>query len=480
MSSLFLKKEDLDRIHDSSIEILEHTGIKLYHKELFEYISNFDGIAINKKENNVKFNSDIINKSIKQAGRKFRLYGRDKNKSADFGFDKIVTSSSWGMPFEIDVIKNEKKPASIKNLQDAAIIGDYLSDIDIVGGMFRPKEIPEYYRDVYEYGELVKRTTKPASMWITNGRSFKYIIEIYKLFLDSENDIEKYPPFFYEFENISPLVFQNDGVDILYNFARLGIPVSAAPIPQPMSTGPVTIAGSLALGNAELLAALVMMQLIKPGMPFMYGLMCNVPDPFTLVATFTGAPENVLFTIGQAQLADFYNFPIFADNQITCSNQLDYQMGAEFGINCFIALLLNADLYGHTGIVGPDQGANLLKLILDAETISYLKRIKKGFSVNNETIALDIIKKIGAGGNYLLEKHTRDHIKVDYWKPNLFNRDSYIIWNSKGKKSLIDRAEDYKKYILKNHHVSYVNEDIEKEINKIVKSAEENLILQML
>ena len=476
MNSLFLSKKELEKIHDSSVDILKNIGIKLFHDELFEYVSSFNGIKVDKNKRNIRFDSTIIDRSIKQAGRKFKLHGRDKNKSADFGYGKIVTSSSWGMPFEIDVFKNEKKPATFENLKEAAIVGDFLGDIDIVGAMFRPKEIPEYYRDVFEYAELVKRTVKPASCWITNGKSFKYIIEIYKLFLDSEKDIGKFPPFFYEFENISPLVFQYDGVDILYNFAKLGIPVSSAPIPQPMSTGPVTIAGSMALGNAELLASLVLLQLVKPGLPFMYGLMSNVPDPFTMIATFTGAPENVLFSIGQGQMAGFYGFPIFMDNQITCSNQLDYQMGAEFGINCFSALMLNADLYGHTGIVGADQGASLLKLILDTETVSYLKRIKNGFKINDETIALDVIKDVGIGGNYLIEEHTIRHLKTDYWKPVNFNRDSYSVWTGKQKKSLIEKCHEYKEYILKNHEIDFVDKDIEKEIDKIVNSAKENLM----
>ena len=476
MTDLLLSNSALEKIHDSSVDILGNVGIKLCHNEVFEYIANFHGISVNKNNMNVRFSSGIIDKSIKQAGRKFKLYGRDRRKSADFGYGKIITSSSWGMPFEIDVFKNIKKPATFNNLKQAAIIGDFLGDVDIVGAMFRPKEIPEYYRDVFEYAELVKRTAKPASCWITNGKSFKYIIEIYKLFLDSEKDIERFPPFFYEFENISPLVFQHDGVDILYNFAKLGIPVSSAPIPQPMSTGPVTIAGSLALGNAELLAGLVMLQLIKPGLPFMYGLMSNVPDPFNMVATFTGAPENVLFSIGQGQLAGFYGFPIFMDNQITCSNQLDYQMGAEFGINCFSALMLNADLYGHIGIVGADQGASLLKLILDAEAVSYLKRIKNGFKVNDETIGLDVIKDVGIGGNYLTEEHTLRHLKTDYWRPTNFNRDSYSVWTAKQKKSLNEKCREYKENILQNHKIDFVNRDIEKEIDKIVKSAKENLM----
>ena len=475
MSEQFLSMDDLEKIHNTSLDILANTGIKLCHDELLDHISNFDGVKINKNEKNVRFDADIITKSITSAGRKFKLYGRDKNKSADFGYDKIVTSSSWGMPFEIDFFSNEKRPATIKNLQQAAVMGDFLPEVDIVGAMFRPKEIPEFYRDVYEYGELIKRTVKPAGCWITDGRSFKYILEIYKLFIEGEKQIEKFPPFFYEFEPISPLVFQHDGVDILYNFAMHAMPVSAAPIPQPMSTGPATIAGSLALGNAELLAGLVLTQLVRPGCPFMYGLMSNVPDPFTMIATFTGAPENVLFSIGQGQMAHYYNFPIFMDNQINCSNQPDYQMGLEFGINCLAALSLNTDLYGHIGIAGADQGASLLKLVMDCEAVSYLKRIKEGFSVNEETLALDVIKKTGIGGNFLMHKHTLDHIRNDYWKPVNFNRDSYTVWAKKGKKSLIDRCSQYQEHILKNHQVDFVSPELEKEIDKIVNSARQNL-----
>lgn len=475
MNNLLLTEEEIKEIHGTSLNILENIGIKLHHDELFEYISGFSGIKVDSKNKIVKFLPDIVDDSVKKAGKKFKVYGRDKGRSADFGYGKIITSSSWGMPFKIDIIQNKKIPASVVDLKNSAIVCDYLENIDIVGCMFRPSEIPEYYRDVYEYGEVVKKTTKPAGIYITNGDTFKYIMEIYKLFLESEEEIEKYPPFFYEFENISPLVFQHDGVDILYKCSKLGIPVNSAPIPQPMTTGPVTIAGCLALGNAEQLATVVLTQIIKPGLPFLCGLMANIPDPFSLVATFTGAPENVLLSIGEAQLAHYYGFPVFLDNQITCSNQVDYQMGAEFGINSLIGLVLDADLYGHIGIAGPDQGASIIKLILDEEAISYIKRIKEGFKIDKETLAYEIIKKVGIGGNFLLEDHTRKYMKSEFWTPKIFNRDSYTIWERKGNKTLIDKTVEYRDYILKNHEVKYVDKDIEKEIDKIVNSARKEL-----
>ena len=476
MNNLLLRKEEIKKIHTTSVDILGSVGIKLQHDELFNYISNFNGVKVNGKKREVRFSPDIIEDSINKAKKKFKLYGRDKNKSADFGYGNIITSSSWGMPFKIDIAKNKKITALTADLINSAIVCDYLENIDIVGCMFRPNEIPSYYRDIYEYAETIKRTTKPVGVWIKDGITFKYIIEIYKLFLDDAKDVEKYPPFFYEFENISPLVFHHDGVDILYNCAKHCIPMGGCPIPQPMTTGPVTIAGSLALGNAEQLAALVLTQLVKPGLPYMFGLMANVPDPFTLVATFTGAPENVLLSIGEAQLAHYYGFPIFLANQITCSNQIDYQMGAEVGINSFACLILNADLYGHLGIVGPDQGASIIKLIIDEEAISYIKRIKEGFKVDDNTLASNVIKEVGIGGNFLLSDHTLKNMRSEYWVPKVFNRDSYTVWSDKGSKSLINRTIEYRDHILKNHRVEELNIDIIKEINKIVESAKRDLL----
>ena len=475
MNDLWLNEKEIKKIHCASIDILERIGIKLLHDELLKYVAGFEGIKIDVKNKIVRFQPDIIEDSIKNAGKSFKVYGRDKKRSAGFGFGQIITSSSWGMQFKIDVERNEKIPASIDDLRDSALVCDYLDNINIVGAMFRPNEVPHYYRDVFEYGQTIKQTTKPVGVYITNGNTFDYIIEIYKLFLDSEKDIAKYPPFFYEFENISPLVFQHDGVDILYRCAKLGIPVSSAPIPQPMTTGPVTIAGCLALGNAELLASIVLTQLITSGLPFLYALMCNVPDPFTLIATFAGAPENVLLSIGQAQLATYYGFPIFLDNQITCSNQIDYQMGVEFGMNSLIGLIFNADLYGHVGIVGADQGASIVKLIIDEETISYIKRIKGFFKVSDETLAFDVIKNVGISGNFLLEDHTVKYMKSEYWIPKIFNRDSYIVWKKKGEKTLIERAVQRKNFILKKHQLEPFDEHIEREIDTTIEIAKKNL-----
>jgi len=470
--SLVLNKESIKKIHSTSINILENIGIKLLHDKLFEYIQDFEGVKVDKQNSVVKFSPEIVNNSIKKASRNIKVYGRDKNNGINFNPGKVFTTSSWGMPFKIDTMKDKKVLASSEDLKESAVINDYLENIDMVGAMFRPADIPEYYRDVYEYGETIKRTTKPVAVWITDGNSFEYIIEIYKLFLDDKERLEEYPPIFYHFENISPLTFQHDGVDILYKCAKLGLPIHSVPIPQPMATGPVTIAGSLALGNAEVLACLVLTQLIKPGLPFMYGLECLVPDPFTMVATFGGAPEHTLFILGQFQLARYYGFTVFL-NQLTCSNLIDFQMGVELGINTLFCL--SGNFFGQLGIVGPDQGASLIKLILEDETISYLKRIKEGFKVDDNTLAYDVIKNVGIGGNFLLEEHTLKYVKSEYWRPKIFNRDSYTVWDKKGKMPLINKAKELKNHILKTHKVDYVKADIEKEIDKIIVRAKDNL-----
>lgn len=113
---------------------------------------------------------------------------------------------------------------------------------------------------------------------------------------------------------------------------------------------------------------------------------------------------------------------------------------------------------------------------MDEETISYIKRIKGGFEINEETLAVDIIKSVGQGGNYLKENHTVEHIRKEYWRPIIFNRDSYTVWKEKDSKSLLDKARELKEHIMKNHQIDYVNPDVEKEIDYIVKKAKNDLL----
>ena len=113
MSKIFLNETEIRKIHETSIKILEKIGIKLLHERLLKHISDFNEIKIDWKNKIVKFTPQVIEESLKKAGKKFKVYGRNKNKSADFGYDKVITSSSWGMPFKIDVINNKKTFAGI-------------------------------------------------------------------------------------------------------------------------------------------------------------------------------------------------------------------------------------------------------------------------------------------------------------------------------------------------------------------------------
>ena len=153
-----LSNDDLNKIHFTSLDILEKIGIKLQNDNLIKFLSNFNSIKIDHENKILKFSPELIEKSIKTATKKFKVYGRDKEKSADFGYDKVITSSSWGMPFVIDIQNNEKFFSGSKDIKEAVAVGDYLKYIDIVGILFRANEIPGYYRDVYEFGEAIKIT----------------------------------------------------------------------------------------------------------------------------------------------------------------------------------------------------------------------------------------------------------------------------------------------------------------------------------
>ena len=188
------------------------------------------------------------------------------------------------------------------------------------------------------------------------------------------------------------------------------------------------------------------------------------------------APELILMAIAMAQMARFYGFPLYVNTGLTDSKLCDTQSGLEKGIALLLGILSGADTFGHLGICGADQAASLHQLVVDNEIISYIKRLLKGFCVDEDTLALEVIKRIGIGGNFLTDEHTLTHLREEIWVPQLLNRDNWDQWWSLGYNSLSEIAWEKKNYLLSIHQQPPLDYNLEREIDSIVKAAKRELL----
>jgi len=467
-----LDEREIKTIHDGTMQILRDTGVMVHHEEALELLAQA-GAKVNGKV--ARLSEKLVMEHLEKAGKKYILYGRNPGKTARFGYGDFVLMSSPGQYSWLDTETDERRGATAHDAYEAIKLGDALCNITIVGSMAQPEDISESWRDVYLTGELVKGTTKPTRCWVKNGRTAKYILDIYRIVAGSEEALRRRPMVEAFMEPISPLQLPEDGLDVVKAFAQAGQPVSIGPMAMTGGTAPATLAGTLAQENAEILAGVVVTQLFAPGTPITYGGIPHIMDPRTSICSF-GSPEQGLMAVAMVQMAEFYGFPVYINVGLTDAKVPDAQAGVEKATSLLLGVLAGADTFGHCGICGTDHAGSLVWLYLDNEVAEYIKRIVRGFDVDAEKIAADVVNQVGPGGNFLAETHTVKHFRQEMWIPGLaWTRQSWDGWQGEGKKTMGDRIKDQIKKTLATHNPDVICEDLRREIDGIVRRAREDL-----
>jgi len=242
-------------------------------------------------------------------------------------------------------------------------------------------------------------------------------------------------------EPISPLLYYDPAVEKIIFCAENGIPLINFPAPQSGSTAPATFAGELVQGSAESLSGLVLAQLVKPGAPFIYGAFATVMGMKTTVYSY-GAPEMSIMTGAMAQMAQFYKLPFFGTAGASDAKFPDAQAAAEVAFSCLSSALIGANLVHDAGS-WLDHGslASPALLVMVNEILFMVNQYMKGLPVNEETLALDRIDKVGPGGHFLYEDHTMENFKK-IWYSDLFDRSILDIWIDSGSRTFADRLRD--------------------------------------
>ncbi len=250
--------------------------------------------------------------------------------------------------------------------------------------------------------------------------------------------------------------------------AEMGLPVVHSPAPMMGGTAPVTLAGGLTLGNAEVLSGLVMHQLKRPGAPFVYGQGLHHMDMRTMISVY-GAPEYQLARVLVMELARFYGLPSwgYAGHSDSCA--MDEQAAIDSAFSALIALQTGTNLAHDVGYLEAGLTNSPEMMVLTAENISMMRAFMKGISLDAEALALEVIHQVGPGGNFLAEEHTVNHFR-ELWEPQLMSRLRLDDWVQAGKQRLGDRLRDKTISIITDHQPEPLPGKVHDEIDYILKS----------
>ena len=468
-----LTKSQIEKIHEKSLEILEKTGFFVPHDEVLNRFKEF-GAIVDYKSNIVKISPSLVNELISKATKKFTIYGRDLSKKAEFGKGKRNYNSSAGQAFWIDELGTPRRYPSLNDVETATKFADVLNQINIPGAMSDPMEIPLEWRALSVALTMIKNTTKPITFWYYDRNSAKFLNEMLIILRGDKESAEKFPLFYPLFEPISPLSFPYNGIDLLFETSGLNLPVHIGPMAQMGISAPPTIIGTLTQENAEILAAICITQLIREGMPVCYGGICHAFDMRTSQIIF-GGPEQAIYSVAMTQMGKFYEFPVYINAGLTDSKDLDAQAGLESGITLALGASSGADIFGHMGICGMDQGASLDILAMQAEIISYVETINTTLDASDEAFFSDAVNQIGPKGSFLKDRRTAKVIRKELWFPSILDRDGYENWIKNDSLTMKTRCKDFKDESLKKYQPEPLEKSIEEDLEQLFKKAKKEL-----
>ncbi len=468
-----LTEEQLKKLHASSLAVLDDVGVHVPHPDILDRFEGA-GARVERDAERVRIPADVVERCLRDCGKQFTIYGRDRARTAEFGAGKRNYNSVAGEALWVDDAFTERRYATLDDVRTAARLGDALPAINVVGAMADAQDIPPECRCVYGAAELLKNTTKPITFWFHDRASARFVLDLFAIVAGSEREaIEK--PFGYPFlEPISPLRFPRNGVDLLFETSRFNLPVPIGPMAQVGATGPGTLAGTLVQENAEILAGICITQLIRPGMPVCYGGIPHAFDMRTTQLIFAG-PEQALMAVAMTQMGKFYGLPVYINVGLTDSKIPDAQAGLEAGMTLLCGAMAGADIFGHLGICGVDLGTSLTMLLMQHEIIGFVERILRGIEFDDETLGLDVISKVGPHGNYLAEEHTFNHFRSELWFPALLDRNYWEGWLGLEHKDMMSRCRAEKDRLLREHTPTPLPDDIQRDVDTLLGDARKHL-----
>jgi trimethylamine---corrinoid protein Co-methyltransferase len=472
-----LNETQLKSIHEAALQILDTTGLVLHLPEAVELLRN-NGANVEGKDR-VRIPPAMVEKALKDVPGPITLHDRNGQPKMFLEGQNSYYGPGPTIQYVYDIYTGERRATDQEDIERAARLCDYLPNIDFVmtmgmtGGVNpKAKGLNPAVTDRHDFVTMLRNTCKPLffSCWTREG-----IEDIWKIAVahkGSEAALEKEPFMVLFTQPISPLLIGEHPLQQMLFCAEKKIPFIFGSAPLSGATAPNTISGSVALSLAEVLGGLVIAQCQQPGSPFIMGVGYG-PMDFRKGSSPYNGPEYYLSKLINRELSAFYKIPDWSYGGVTDSKMLDAQGAAEATLSLFNSTLAGSNLIHDVGYMEMGMTACLESIVLSNELISSFKRYLKGVRIDDESFALDMIDRIGPGGNYLAEKHTVKHLK-DIWHPELFDRGNYDQWEKAGKKPLETKLREKAQWIIENHLPEPLAPELEETINTILKQAERN------
>ncbi len=461
-----LDRDDALRIHRASCDILHKTGVQMFNDRGLALLQQA-GAAVD--GDRARIPPSLVERALATAPAKFALYKRGTSEAALIlnGEHSYFGPGSDTLRY-LDPRTGRHRPYKMQDLTDVYRLCDALPEIGFVMSVGIPKDAPEDRHYQHQFAAMLKNTTKPIVFVCDGLEDIEAIAAMAAAAAGGMDNLGNYPTLLLYSEPTTPLQHSLEATDKLLFCAEHHIPVTHSPAPMMGGTAPITLAGAVALGNAEMLSGLVMHQLQNPGAPFLYGHGVHHLDMKDMVSVY-GAPEFQLARVMAAEMGRFYHLPVWGYAGHSDSKLPDGQAAADMQFSVLVALLAKTNLNHDVGYLESGLTNSPEMMVLANEIISATRRFTGGVRLNDDALALDVIDAVGPGGEFLSTDHTMAHWR-ELWVPQISNRQMMEAWQAGGSPSLTDTLREKTVALMETHTPEPLPDSVAAELEAILQA----------
>ena len=468
-----LTHDQIHHIHTATLELLETIGVKVMYPEAVEMLADA-GCRV-KPDNIVQIPNWLVEECIRSAPSRITIYNRLGQEAMQLEGNKTYFGMGTDLIKTYDLESSELRESRLSDVANAARVADALEEIDFLGSYALPYDSPTNLMYIDSFKTQLENSIKPIFYTAAGMEDIAVINELASAVMGGKERLREKPIHIHYAEPLTPLLHSSGALQKLFFCADNAIPVNYTPGMMSGASAPVTLAGAIAVGNAEALSGIVMHQLRAKGAPIISGFGMSTLDMKTSACVY-GCPEYRLALSACADLYHYYGIPMWGTAGVSDAHAPDEQASMEWSMSLLMAGLDGANLIHDIGYMGQGLVGSPAALVMNAEIISYVRRIVKGFDIDAGHIAMDVIREVGPQGAFITTSHTMQHFKEEHWQPQLANRETLEPWIAQGSKTWGKKAVEKARNILENHVPHELSTDVQASLETIRQAALKNLV----
>ena len=460
--------EEVKSIHLATLGILSEAGIVLEHPEAREMLS---GAGCSIQDDRVYLPPELVEQSVDQCPRQVTIKGRG-GQEVVLGDGSLHWHNLGGARDIYNPNTGACRGATVQDVRDSAMVLDALDQVTTITPLFTPRDVPGHMMSLAMYRHSLPFTTKPVQgPGVQTAREVDFTVKLAEVIGPVSEVLTM------GISPVSPLTFPDDVVSSVLATALHGIPLGPLPCPTAGATSPISLAGAIAQQNAEVLATIVIAQLANPGLPIVYCGRLAMMEPRS-GASVWGGVELGIASAATVQVAHLYDLPVNVYGLSTNAYVQDIQNGYERALNAVLPALAGADELSGVAEAGAGVLSSYAQMVSDNDIVASINRIVRGFEVNEDSLAVEVITSVMNGArNFLGQRHSVNYLRSgEMLYTRLGERRSWNEWERSGREGMAERAQAEADRILAEHEVPPLPDEHERELDEIMRSAENELV----